>query len=166
MSPKKRPLAERFWEKVDRRGPDECWPWTGCINRKTGYGSIYAGTGARVLRYAHHVALEVFGRLSSTPSHRVHVRHSCDNPRCVNPQHLKIGTAQDNMQDREDRGRHAHDVSHIKKKITPELIRMVQEVREAAEAGEFHGSIAARLGVGRTTIWRIVNRKRWAAGIP
>ena len=95
-------LPSRFWSKVDRRGPDECWPWKGALI-PNGYGSL--GT------------VEVDGRVrTQVGAHRVSffiangywprmVRHTCDNPPCVNPAHLLSGDAKSNAQDMLDRGR-------------------------------------------------------------
>lgn len=95
--PAPRPLGERLRERVDKRGPDECWPWIGAANREGGYG--YLSTGGRGGRkvYAHRVAWELAnGR--PVPDGMV-VRHSCDNPPCCNPAHLSIGTMLDNAND-------------------------------------------------------------------
>jgi predicted transcriptional regulator len=101
----KRPLAERFWAKVDRRGPDECWPWTGC--RSVGYGQIReAGKGSRVLA-AHRVALQLAGR--PVPD-GMFACHHCDHPECCNPAHLYAGTALDNSRDSHARKRHPHGI--------------------------------------------------------
>ena len=95
-------LESRFWTKVDRRGPDECWPWTGaCIPK--GYGSLGP--------------VEVDGHMQSqVGAHRVSfflehgfwpkiTRHTCDNPPCVNPRHLLDGNTRSNARDMVDRGR-------------------------------------------------------------
>lgn len=99
------PLAERFWAKVDVRGANDCWPWTG--SRDTaGYGRIARSrsdeTGGRQ-ELAHRVSLELAG-VEITPGQ--YVLHSCDNPPCVNPRHLRPGNQLDNMQDAIERGRH------------------------------------------------------------
>lgn len=85
----KRPVAERFWEKVDKRGPDECWPWLGGKN-KGGYGAFYfdgRDDGA------HRVALRLSG-VDVPRSDRRHssgvVDHICRNVGCVNPRHLRL----------------------------------------------------------------------------
>ena len=93
------PLADRFWTKVEKRGPDDCWLWTG-----GGYGEGYGGImivglgciGAHRVAYAlHH---------GTTPD-GVFVCHRCDNKRCCNPGHLFLGTHQDNMDDMVFKGR-------------------------------------------------------------
>lgn len=97
-------LAENFWKKVDKRGDDACWVWTGA---KTGGGYGQFGSGQRVRRklikvLATHVALAFDGR--ARPSAMHYALHSCDNPPCVNPGHLRWGTHEENMADLLQRG--------------------------------------------------------------
>ena len=86
-------LPERFWSKVDRRGPDECWPWTAHTQAK-GYGTF--GIGNRPYP-AHRVAYELTHGV--VPDTRIFVCHSCDTPGCCNPAHLFLGSHDDNMAD-------------------------------------------------------------------
>lgn len=96
---KERPIEARFWEKVDKRGPDECWPWLGAT---TFYGYGVIGEGRRKLIRSHRLSYEMHtGPLSGTEV----VRHTCDNPVCVNPHHLLKGSQKDNARDRVERGR-------------------------------------------------------------
>lgn len=91
--------VERFWSKVDRRGPDECWPWKGSRN-PDGYGSFsYQGRQARAHRMAWMLAN------GAVPEAGKLICHSCDNPPCCNPAHLWPGTPSDNMKDCYAKGR-------------------------------------------------------------
>ncbi len=94
----------RFWEKVDRRGPSECWPWIGYVDA-TGYGRFSPLGGTRT-RQAHRVAWEIANdRLIPTSDVEIVVMHSCDFPRCCNPAHLSLGTDRTNHDDMVRKGR-------------------------------------------------------------
>jgi hypothetical protein len=97
------PTVRRFWTQVDKTG--ECWIWTGEVNNK-GYGrfSLYApGIHRRVGRVlTHRLALMLTG---VDLADGAIVMHSCDNPPCVNPAHLSVGTQTDNMRDCLAKGR-------------------------------------------------------------
>lgn len=94
----RRPLADRFWEKVDRSG--DCWTWTAYRN-PAGYGEINLG-GRLGAVLAHRVAYEL--TFDVAPGD-LHVLHRCDNPACVRPDHLFLGTHIDNMRDMTAKGR-------------------------------------------------------------
>jgi hypothetical protein len=95
---------ERFWKNVDKRGPNECWPWTGAIH-PSGHGSIGVSKGDRAelgLRpdlgtiTVHRLAwILAYGPI---PEGKL-VRHKCDIPNCCNHEHLELGTAKQNRQD-------------------------------------------------------------------
>lgn len=87
---------KRFWPRVDKRGPEECRPWTGAVSAK-GYGVFFAGRSLN----AHRTALI----LSSGVDSPLLALHSCDNRPCCNPAHLRWGTALDNETDKISRGR-------------------------------------------------------------
>lgn len=94
MTPRVRSLEDRFWSRVDARGPDDCWLWTGPVS--SGYGKIGApgGRGAGTLG-AHVVSYEL--AYGSVPVGRV-VDHLCENTLCVNPAHLEAVTQQVNCE--------------------------------------------------------------------
>lgn len=89
---KKRPLAERFWEKVSIGGPDDCWPWLGATNNQ-GYPKML-GPDKRIW-----LATRVSVLLYTGESPNGCVLHRCDKPICVNPAHLLVGSLRDNTQD-------------------------------------------------------------------
>jgi hypothetical protein len=99
MGKVKKTIPERFWSRVDRRGADECWPWTGANSR--GYGQFYVdGRNRRATQVSwemHNGAPFPDGKMAC---------HSCDNPACVNPRHIWPGTMSDNINDCVRKGRH------------------------------------------------------------
>ena len=98
VCPAERTLAERFWSKVDVRGPDECWEWAGATNGK-GYGRIK-------IEGRSHSAHVVAWELANEPVPKgLCVCHRCDNPLCVNVTHLFIDTQAGNVADMVAKGR-------------------------------------------------------------
>lgn len=106
-------FVERFWGKVNEDGPTPghipaigpCWVWTGCKNY-FGYGWVHIRRPGFNMVKAHRVAWQIsFGDI---PTNML-VLHKCDNPTCVNPEHLYLGTSLDNAQDRENKGRHGRN---------------------------------------------------------
>lgn len=95
------PIGERFHAKVEIQ-PSGCWHWTGARNVQ-GYGFIADRTGEGRKRRATHISLELDGR--PKPDGKPYALHSCDNPQCVNPAHLRWGTAKDNAADMIARGK-------------------------------------------------------------
>lgn len=148
-------LADRFWAKVDRRGPDECWLWTAVVNEH-GYG-VMRPEGQRhgPTVKAHRVSL----MLAGVDIEGRFVLHSCDTPRCVNPAHLSAGDHKENVADMVSRQRQALGSRSGTAKLTEQ---QVAEIRARAARGELHRCLATEYGVGRSTISRIVNRAGWA----
>lgn len=112
-----RPLAERFWKRVDRvERPDACWLWKGTKTR-LGYGQIGADAQPGIYRpavlYAHRVAWELANGPIPTG---LFVCHRCDTPGCVRPDHLFLGTQTDNMRDAAKKGRIRNHLSPPKKR--------------------------------------------------
>jgi hypothetical protein len=98
---RKKGILQRFWGKVSgvTSGRDACWEWTASLSRD-GYGCVaYEGS----LQLAHRVSLKLIG--INVPNDKC-VLHSCDNPSCVNPTHLRVGTQSENVSDSIQRGRH------------------------------------------------------------
>jgi hypothetical protein len=102
-----KPIEERFWTKVDKNGPmpehcpelGPCWLWTGA-KTTAGYGYIHLADGSK--DYAHRISSKIHGGRDATG---LSLCHRCDNPPCVNPAHLFVGTQVDNMRDMWSKGR-------------------------------------------------------------
>lgn len=116
---RKRPevVEARFWERVDKRGPDECWPYLGSITSKHGYGcSAFHG---RVLG-AHRVAWML--TKGAIPD-GLAVLHKCDNRICCNTAHHFLGTWKDNSDDKIKKGRYRHRYSPKETLLFPQYSR-------------------------------------------
>lgn len=147
-------LESRFWSKVAKAGPDECWLWTGARNEH-GYGVMRPEgqrTGPTIK--AHRVALELAG---ISPG-ELHALHSCDNPPCVNPAHLRAGTIAENASERDAKGRGNRGSRNGAAKLAEPDIT---EIRRRLGVGHRHRDIAADFGVSRSRITMIANGHGW-----
>jgi hypothetical protein len=144
---------EIFWSRVNKRGPDECWEWEG--RKSKGYGVFdknWKWIRAHVFSYELHFRPVGEG---------MEVMHSCDNPGCVNPAHLRQGTHLENMQDLKERG-HVNYRSGEEHPMAKLNWKMVHQIRD--EYIPKYGSIV-RLGrkhnVSAAAISSIVHNKNW-----
>lgn len=149
-------LAKRFWPKVHKGEADVCWPWM-ASGTTHGYGRItYKGKAVQ----ATHASW--FLRHGVWPSDvGLHALHSCDNPSCVNAAHLYLGTHDQNMRDKVDRGRASRlplGEGHPLARLTEDDVRAI---RELSRAGWIQKRLAARFGVSPATIGKIVRRETW-----
>lgn len=159
--------SERFWASVDRGGT--CWERRGRDRVGSGYGRVRFD-GRRQL--AHRVAWQLTN--GAIPPGLV-VCHHCDNPRCVRPDHLFLGTLNDNMQDAKLKGRlvHKRGAEHWTKK-SPNLIprgeakpraklseSKVRAIRARVATGESQRSVARDVGVSSAAVSAIINHKLW-----
>lgn len=149
---KQRPLAERFWERVDTSG--DCWLWTG-----TGRGNGYGGLSVNGKnRSAHRIAWELTN--GAIPD-GLFVCHRCDNPACVRPEHLFLGTPRANIQDMMAKGRARFGDAPPGKgraTLTPESVR---EVRRLATQGQSQRALARRYGVRSSAIYKLLHGITW-----
>jgi len=139
-------LTERFWGYVDVKTEDECWEWTG-TKTAANYGLIWWNDG---LQYAHRLSLEMDGR--PVPE-RWHACHTCDNPPCVNPNHLFVGTPKDNAQDKVAKGRHVFGENHPNAKLSD---TDVLEIRKLVSEGMFQSDISRKYGLNISYVSELV----------
>lgn len=160
------PLKERLLNKIERVG--ECWIFTGTIG-SSGYGNIGITRSQNI--GAHRASWLVhFGEI---PCGQM-VCHTCDNKRCVNPDHLFLGTQSENMQDMIAKKRHCHGERHTSKtrpetvargtrlpqcKLTEDDVRAIRHL--FATNRTRHEDIANQFNVSRGSISMIINRKTW-----
>lgn len=150
-------VVDSVWEKVEKRGADECWPWTGRSAGKDGRGRMDIGgvEGVYAPRAAY-ISVNP-GAISLRANNGVHVLHRCDNPVCCNPSHLFIGDHADNMADKVSKGRQykpkgtespraklsAEDVADIRLKkragATKKALALLYDVSVATISGALYG---------------------------
>ena len=149
---RRQPLKERFDEKFVVHPGSRCWVWTGSRNFQ-GYGMIRPDHQIRRMIHAHRAAYQIY--LGDIPS-GLDVCHSCDNPSCVNPEHLWIGTHQENMDDMVRKGRCIRAVGENtgNAKLTED---QVKEILSNIGTTRF----AKKFNVSLSTIKRIKNGRTW-----
>ncbi len=156
-------FIDSFWAKVERRGPEECWPWTASLYTQTGYGQFWAGatrkSGVALTTTAHRFSWELAnGRPAPKGSE---VRHSCHNRSCVNPAHLSLGTHADNARDMVEAGRSAKLSNHSQTHLSNDD---VQAIRHLSHAGDISQTAIGQLfGIAQQTVSRIAHGKTWGA---
>lgn len=146
----------RFWSKVEVLTDKQCWNWKGGTIPQ-GYGSFWAN--GRNLR-AHRVAWELFHN-TRVPDGGV-LCHHCDNPLCVNPHHLYVGTSKTNAQDREKRGRANRLVgeSSPRARITEAVVVEIRARYEPRKVTLLQ--LADEFGISFQHVSEIVHGKKWA----
>lgn len=145
----------RFWSKVSKRGPNECWLWNAGKTGQ-GYGAfIFRGKGTTASRVAY---ILTFGEISD----EAEVCHDCpggDNRACCNPAHLWLGTHKENMVDALVKGRKIAKGEQIgPHKLTEE---QVLQIRQRVKNGERKSDLAREFKIAWVNIWMIVQRRHW-----
>lgn len=146
-------LIERFEAKYLIDAATGCWLWTASTAGK-GYGQIKI-PGTRRQIYAHQ--LSYLYHKGEIPDGMM-VCHSCDTPRCVNPEHLFLGSSKDNLQDMKTKDRHLRGERNTEAKLTEADVLQMYKLHAA---GWSTYRLAAKFGIGQMTAWRIVNGQRW-----
>lgn len=130
---------------------NKCWEFSGNITKK-GYGA-FVHKGVTVS--AHRISWLLFNGGGFTA---LNVLHKCDNRKCFNPEHLFLGTIQENNQDRDKKNRQSKGESHPKSKLS---IEDVKEIKVLISKGTKISHIAKKYGVHFSTIYYIVNGITW-----
>ena len=144
---------ERFWRKVNKEAPNGCWEWTGTLYQN-GYGQLRVGSVGvdRRMIQVHRFSFELHkGTLGGSLC-----LHTCDNRKCVNPEHLYAGTALENMRDRTVRGRASSDT---RSKLSEQKVRLARLLHQN---GWGHRRIAERFNVSAQAIGSVISGESWA----
>jgi hypothetical protein len=146
----------RFWARVSIGGDDECWTWLGPCDR-SGYGKFQTFRNSKQF---HHVAHRVaYSLRCEGPQNPEVVMHTCDNPSCCNPAHLKAGTRKENMADMVRKRRQNKPGVPTGNKLTP---TDASAVRLAAESLPIR-AVARLFDLDPKTVRQILRREIWAA---
>jgi len=147
-------LEQRFWQKVDKRSDDECWEWTASTNIH-GYGQLWIRNTFIVASRASWIV-----HFSYIPD-GLCVCHRCDNRKCVNPNHLFLGTHQDNSNDMKKKGRSLNqkgENNHATKLTDNDILN----VRKMWVSGKHRQKeIMGIFNLSRVSLWRIISYRTW-----
>jgi hypothetical protein len=163
----KTPIEERFFAKVEKG--TGCWLWT-AGKTQAGYGVIQEGGRGRKLLLAHRVSYTMH---KGPIPEGMNVLHSCDNPSCVNPDHLRSGTYGDNQQDAYDRSRRTTPFALKKNRYqgprpslpgesNPNAKLTADDVRAIRDSTEKPGTVAKQFGIIPEYVTKIRKRAAWA----
>lgn len=150
LTPERR--TELFWSRVDSSGGnDACWLWT-AGGQSNGYGTMWwRGKVRKASRIAYELA---YGNCPDD----LDVMHLCDNPPCVNPKHLRLGTHKDNMDDRDKKGRLNPQRNEQHRWCKLSNVK-VEEIRQRYSAGGIsQQQLGIENGIGQSQVSRIVRR--------
>lgn len=149
-------LQKRFHKKYKKGNPEECWEWFGAITPR-GYGGINNIPNERpCVLQAHRFSYELHNN-SKIPEN-ICVCHRCDNRRCVNPNHLFLGTKRENNDDRDLKRRQAMGIVNGNSKLNED---QVKEIWSLSKRGFSNPEIARMFNISRITVWEIMIKKRW-----
>lgn len=153
------PLEIRLQRMTEVDGDSGCWNWQG--STRGGYGRMTVGSrtdNSRRSESAHRMSYQVF---KGPVPEGMEVCHHCDNRRCINPAHLFLGTKQDNMADRDAKGRNRppRGEEHPHAKLTTVDVLAARRLRAK---GWSYQRIADRLGVDKKTAMRACKGEQWA----
>ena len=143
-------LPERFEQKVELIPFTTCHWWAGGLDTH-GYGQFSVDGKANL---AHRVSYELY---KGAVTDGLQVLHTCDQPLCVNPDHLFLGTHQDNMDDKVKKGRQSALIGER----NPKAVLTEGDVREIRASGKSQKDLANEYGVGQTAISRVLLRQSW-----
>ena len=151
-------LAQSFWPRGATEAPDNCWAWLGQLNDR-GYGVTQVGGRLGLNTRASRIGFALWHGVTLETIEGLEVCHTCDNPKCVNPNHLFIGTHADNVADMVAKGRQARGIKNGSAKLTWPLAR---EIRALHKTGVYkQKQLCQRFGITQGTLNPLLNQKTW-----
>ena len=144
----------RFWSKILTGDEDECWECVAMYLNRDGYGEFKLND-KKIL--AHRFSFQLFYKRLITD--KMFICHKCDNPSCVNPHHLFEGTPQENIADRDNKGRVTKGEKHHDSKLTEEKVKEIRA--KYSQSKTTQQKLADEYGVVQSIIHGIINRKYW-----
>lgn len=153
------PIEERLKASTKLNERTGCWEWQG--SKRGGYGRMIVGSrtdGTRRSESAHRVSYTIYhGEIPEG----MEVCHKCDNPCCVNPDHLFAGTRKENMEDRESKGRNITFTGEEqpRAKLTKKTVKAARQ--ERAQYGTPYSELAKKYGVSKKTMQNAIKGVTW-----
>ena len=142
---------DRFHTKYTKQA-NGCWVWNACKN--------YTGYGVMIINRKTMLAHRMSAQLAGINIEGLNVCHTCDNPSCVNPNHLYAGTQADNMTDRDTKGRTPKGKVHYNARLTDNDVKYIRKNCRYGRNGNVK-LLAEQFGIGVTYVYNIMKRKTW-----
>lgn len=148
---------EFFLNKVNKKDNLNCWNWLACKN-KNGYGRLTVNSkNIKAHRYSYFLYHPISDDIYNI---KFEVSHTCDNPSCVNPNHLRLSTHEDNIKDKILRNRQTYGENHQSAKLkNKDVEQILKEYKKNKDYRHIRKELALKFNVCRQTIDRIINNK-------
>lgn len=147
---------QKFWLNVDKGGVDQCWNWK-ASKLKSGYGHCWDGEKSD---YSHRLAY--IYAVGSIPE-GMNIIHSCSNPSCCNPAHLKLGTPADRAHHRDAMGRNGsykcRGENHLNARVTNIQVQQIRKLYAVEDVTQ--AKLSRQLGISYSIIWSVIHRRSW-----
>ena len=157
MANKKISSEIRFWKKVEKFDKDLCWIWTGGTYYN-GYGQFFENPNKIT---AHRFSYELhYGKIQNK---KLYVCHKCDNRKCVNPDHLFLGTQKENLEDMLSKNRGNYPGSPGEKNGRAIVSKkIVKEMRKLHKTGKYtYIDLSKKFNISETQTHRIIKKESW-----
>jgi len=156
--------TEKFWTLVNKKNDNECWEWKG-VKCPKGYGYLSTREMKNKHTKAHRLSYDIHHPLTKEIGYvDYHVLHSCDNPKCVNPYHLRLGTNNENVKDKVERGRSnkLYGDDSTNHKLSSDNVREIRIANDMyCKSNRLHKDLAKKYNISVYMINKIVNFKNW-----